>query len=61
MATPEPMPLEAALEDAPEADPAALELSTAAPVAPDTLDVPAGPDEDAPPREENPPREVSGG
>lgn len=52
---PESMSEEAALEDAPEADPAALELSTAAPVAPDTLDIPAAPDEDTPP-----PREISG-
>lgn len=49
--TPDAMPLEAALEDAPEAEPAALELSTAAPIAPDTLDIPATPDEDTPPRE----------
>jgi lysophospholipase len=54
--TPEVMPDEAALEDAPEADPAGLELPTAAALAPDTLDVPAGPDEDLP----TPPREVSG-
>jgi hypothetical protein len=53
--TPEQMPVEAAIEDAPEADPAALELSTSAPIAPDTMDVPASPDEDGPP-----PREVSG-
>jgi lysophospholipase len=53
--TPEPMPVEAAIEDAPEADPAALELSTSAPIAPDTLDVPANPEGDGPP-----PREVGG-
>lgn len=55
---PETMPLEAALEDAPEADPGALTLSTSAPIAPDTFDVPATPDEETPPA---PPREVGGG
>ena len=53
--TPEQMPVEAVIEDAPEADPAALELSTSAPIAPDTMDVPASPEEDG-----TPPREVSG-
>lgn len=53
--TPEQMPVEATIEDAPEADPGALELSTSAPVAPDTMDVPASPGEDGPP-----PREVTG-
>ena len=53
--TPEQMPVEAVIEDAPEADPATLELSTSAPIAPDTLDVPAAPEDD-----DQPPREVSG-
>jgi lysophospholipase len=57
-AAPEAMPLEAAVEDAPEADPAALELSTAAAVAPDTLDVPANPEDDGHPL---PPREAGAG
>ena len=53
---PEAMPLEAAVEDAPEADPGALELPGVAAIGPDSFDVPANPEDDG----EAPPREVSG-